>query len=561
MTVLAPAAGATTPTPAYEPDSHSIGSLTFYDASGNVVTGGADWTNPFKYVAASSAGRSGSTKAQIMYAFPDHSKADTTTWNHTSLTSSTAYPVASPASLASNPNPIATISSPGGTSQADMSAAAGSAVLDTTAGYANLFEVRLFDTGGGNAITLGSYWSADVSFDENTGAWQVAYPVPSQTQTELDLAASVPNPVAPTTPVTLTATIKDLSNGTVQSGVNAGTVQFFDGASQLGSDVTPVNGVATLAPQTFSAGVHPLTAKFLTTDPNYTGSTSANVNLISGTYAAAPSTPVVTAGSHTWTATWTAPVDPGSPALTQYQVEYSTDNGATWTILSSTSAATSATLNSAVPGTYLVRVAAKNLLGKGSYSGNGSVTINQDATSLAASGATKIAPGKGAKIGATLSDATTGGGFTGSVTLESSTTPNGPWGGIAAVTAVSGSASVSVAPKKTTYYRWSYAGDATHAAAASSAVAVTVLKTFKASAPKIKGTFKVGKTVTVSASWTPKVKLKFQWYANGKAIKGAKGSKLKLSKSLKGKKISVKVTASKAGYVTASKTSGSKKVG
>ena len=82
------------------------------------------------------------------------------------------------------------------------------------------------------------------------------------------------------------------------------------------------------------------------------------------------------------------------------------------------------------------------------------------------------------------------------------------------------------------------------------------LRVFKAVTPKIAGTVKVGKTIRVKiVSWKPKPKYSYQWFANGKKIKKATHSTLKLVKSLKGKKITVKVTGKKTGYQTAIKIS------
>jgi hypothetical protein len=76
------------------------------------------------------------------------------------------------------------------------------------------------------------------------------------------------------------------------------------------------------------------------------------------------------------------------------------------------------------------------------------------------------------------------------------------------------------------------------------------LKTIKTSTPKITGTAKVGKTLKVVAKWKPSPKLSYQWYANGKVIKKATSAKLKLTKALAGKKITVKVTGKKNGHKT-----------
>jgi hypothetical protein len=84
-----------------------------------------------------------------------------------------------------------------------------------------------------------------------------------------------------------------------------------------------------------------------------------------------------------------------------------------------------------------------------------------------------------------------------------------------------------------------------------------ILKFSKSASPKITGTAKVGKKLKVKAgAWNPKPKLTYRWYANGKAIKGATKASYKLKKAQKGKRITVKVTASKSGYNTVTKTSG-----
>ena len=75
--------------------------------------------------------------------------------------------------------------------------------------------------------------------------------------------------------------------------------------------------------------------------------------------------------------------------------------------------------------------------------------------------------------------------------------------------------------------------------------------------PKISGTVKVGKTLTAKAgTWKPSgVKLSYQWYRNGKKIDEATKSSYKLVGADKGKKVTVKVTGSKTGYKSVTKTS------
>jgi len=74
--------------------------------------------------------------------------------------------------------------------------------------------------------------------------------------------------------------------------------------------------------------------------------------------------------------------------------------------------------------------------------------------------------------------------------------------------------------------------------------------------PKISGTRRVGKTLTVSTgTWSPKPTFTYQWYANSTKISGATKSSFTLTSSQRGKKIKVVVTAKKTNYITQSRTS------
>jgi hypothetical protein len=91
---------------------------------------------------------------------------------------------------------------------------------------------------------------------------------------------------------------------------------------------------------------------------------------------------------------------------------------------------------------------------------------------------------------------------------------------------------------------------------ASSVAKVVAKGTFVIKArPKLTGTPQVGKTLTVTkGAWIPAPAIKVQWYANGRAIAHATNASLKLTTALKGKIISVEVTAVSAGYTTAAVT-------
>lgn len=74
--------------------------------------------------------------------------------------------------------------------------------------------------------------------------------------------------------------------------------------------------------------------------------------------------------------------------------------------------------------------------------------------------------------------------------------------------------------------------------------------------PKISGTAKVGSKLTAKpGTWTPAAKFTYQWLRDGKSISKATKSTYTLAKADAGKKISVKVTGARSGYVTESKTS------
>jgi len=90
-----------------------------------------------------------------------------------------------------------------------------------------------------------------------------------------------------------------------------------------------------------------------------------------------------------------------------------------------------------------------------------------------------------------------------------------------------------------------------------SAAAVKVLRTFsKQPTPKISGTAKVGKTLSAKpGTWSPKPALRYEWFRSGVAISGAKASKYKVQLADVGKKLTVRVTAVKADYLSVSKTS------
>ena len=268
--LLATSASATT-NPPWEPDPNSAGAITFYDAAGNVLTSGADLSHIADYAAAGGPKQDpGVTKATLFFAAPDHTKADTSTWTtNGAVSASTSFPSTTAPNPIKGPgftNPLVTIAPTSG----NLTAWLGGVTHDTTAGYANIYQVRILESGPGG-IQPAKFWSADISVNTVAGTWTEVYPVTGSTATPTAtvLGASPSSPVVAGTPTTLTATL------TPSAAV--GSVQFFDGTTSLGS-VAVTAGTAQLAPATLSTGTHSLTATFTATDPTAFGpSTSAAV--------------------------------------------------------------------------------------------------------------------------------------------------------------------------------------------------------------------------------------------------------------------------------------------
>jgi hypothetical protein len=139
----------------------------------------------------------------------------------------------------------------------------------------------------------------------------VVFVVTGPTATTITLASSPASPVTSGVPVTVTATIAPLTA--------AGTVQFKDGANNLGNPVPVTNGVATGTTSTLVSGSHQLTAVFTPTDPRaFSASTSP------------PVTMVVTGATATSTVLTTSPGSPvgyGSPVTLTATITPSTAAG------------------------------------------------------------------------------------------------------------------------------------------------------------------------------------------------------------------------------------------
>ena len=96
-----------------------------------------------------------------------------------------------------------------------------------------------------------------------------------------------------------------------------------------------------------------------------------------------------------------------------------------------------------------------------------------------------------------------------------------------------------------------------YAEAKQTSAATVIASGFTAApSPTISGTTVIGKSLTVrTGPWSPAPTFAYQWFRNGKAISGATRTTYKLVTADGGARITVRVTASKAGYETVTRTS------
>ncbi|HET9256397.1 MAG TPA: Ig-like domain-containing protein, partial [Pseudonocardiaceae bacterium] len=137
---------------------------------------------------------------------------------------------------------------------------------------------------------------------------------PKQSITQLTVAP--PSPVNQGTAATLTARVNRPNDA--NGAPAAGSVEFKDGGTVLGSAPVAANSLATLSGQTLALGTHPLTATFIPTDTTqFTGSTSLTVNYVvvvatTTTLTVSPASPAPFGTKETLTSTVTA--TSGTPA-------------------------------------------------------------------------------------------------------------------------------------------------------------------------------------------------------------------------------------------------------
>ena len=166
-----------------------------------------------------------------------------------------------------------------------------------------------------------------------------------------------------------------LTNPTAKNSSNVDVPGTFTYTSSNtnSTTVSPVSGGATVA--LIAAGTSTITATFTPTNAVlYASASKTFTTTVTATAPAAPTGLAATAGNTEAVLSWTAASNGGS-AITDYLIEYSTDNSTWSTFADGTSASTSATVTGLTNGTlYYFRVSAINSINTSSTSSSVSTT-------------------------------------------------------------------------------------------------------------------------------------------------------------------------------------------
>jgi large repetitive protein len=314
-------------------------------------------------------------------------------------------------------------------------------------------------TAGGHSITASYGGDAD-DFSSVSVALSQTVNIASSTTT---LAASA-NPAIAGKALTLTATV------TTNGGTAAGTVNFYNGTTVLGTGTLNGAGVATFTSSTLAVGAYSITAGYKG-DSNDTGSTSAALSLtvIQATTAvklvtSAPTVQVTNSVAFTATVTGNGGIPSGNVTL----MDGANTLGSV--ALNASGVATYSTSSLAV-GTHNITAVYGGDANDGGSTSPGvteTVTAYGTQTSLAASATSLNTDQQLALLTTTTS--TSGSAVTGTITYISGTTTLGT-----ATVGVNGTATLSINPPAGSYSITAhYSGDALNAPSISNVVTVTV---------------------------------------------------------------------------------------
>lgn len=159
--------------PPWESSVHPNGTLTFYNSSGKVVTGGKLTSAGLAaYAVASTAGKSGYDKATL-FVYTPVSGSNPAKWSGEQISSSTNYPnTSAPGVVGKTKNPVET-NAGSDTSIANYILAYPN--TSKTKGYVGLYDVRMRISGQGIGFE-GTYWDAVIAVNTTKGTWSLDYP-------------------------------------------------------------------------------------------------------------------------------------------------------------------------------------------------------------------------------------------------------------------------------------------------------------------------------------------------------------------------------------------------
>jgi Bacterial Ig-like domain (group 3) len=248
----------------------TLGGIDFFNSAGVQITSGP-LTSPTAAfgVAQTAPGSPPAHKSLTAFGYTPILGQTPAAWQGEQLSTSSPYPVTTPADLAGLPTTTPVWN---GTTQFESLATYISdkpnTDTSTTDGYAGIYVFRI-------ELSTGDYAKADLLIDTTAGTWTQEdgtfqlFPDTSTTT----LGVTPPSPSVPSTVQTITATVADTTAGS--TNVPAGTVAFFDNTTQIGTTQNLVGGTAHVT-TTLALGSHPLTAVFTSSTPSaVANSTSA----------------------------------------------------------------------------------------------------------------------------------------------------------------------------------------------------------------------------------------------------------------------------------------------
>jgi hypothetical protein len=221
-------AAAATPPWQTSPPAAQVGSLLFYNAAGQQITGGSTTVAPFAaYVKGTTVLNAGDATATLFVYTPTFGNPPGS-WSGEQLGGTTAYPNGSAPGSLSTAKPLYT------GANTDTSLATYKTLYPNSDvsndGYAGLYEVRLISS---NPTTTTTYDATDISISGTT--WTVDYPTITPNPTTIALTP---------TPATTQTYNQSVSLSATVSPAVAGSIQFEDNGSAIGAAVTETNGTA-----------------------------------------------------------------------------------------------------------------------------------------------------------------------------------------------------------------------------------------------------------------------------------------------------------------------------